>query len=216
VGNSKRKFLSFDLDGTLIQLDFSLALWHEAIPKLVASQGGFPIDEATKWVTLQYETVGEESLEWYDLAYWYERFRLKEPWKATLRRYRHMIRPFPEVTDVLRALAKDHRMMILSNASRPFVQAELEDTGLCELFDHVVSATSDLGEVKKTHGFYAKVCHNLGIEPFDVIHVGDHWEFDYLAPSKAGLTAYFLDRSGRRNGPWVVNDLKEFAGKVIA
>jgi len=212
--NKEAKFLSFDLDGTLISLDFSVAIWHEAIPKLVAGQRGISIDEALTWVSNQYETVGEGSLEWYDLTYWFRRFDLEEEWRKTLDRYQHLIHPFPEVKDVLKALANDYRLIILSNASRPFIQAEMEVGGLNGLFEHVVSATSDFGEVKKTRRFYTKVCQTLGVETHDMVHVGDHWEFDYLAPLNAGIEAYFLDRSGERDGPGIVHDLNEFAKMV--
>jgi putative hydrolase of the HAD superfamily len=47
-----------------------------------------------------------------------------------------------------------------------------------------------------------------------MIHVGDHWEFDYLAPREAGIESYFLDRAGIRNGPEVVRDLRQFASKI--
>ena len=211
---ANRKVLSFDLDGTLVQHNFSMAIWREAIPSLVARQRGVDIEQAKSWVYEQYEDIGEESLEWYDLAYWYERFGLEENWRETLQRHRALIHLFPEVTRVLETLSKTHRMIILSNASRPFIQAEMEESGIQGLFDRVISATTDLGEVKKTESFYNHVCGILGLQPSELVHVGDHWAFDYLAPRRAGISSYFLDRSGRRNGPWVVPDLTAFASKL--
>lgn len=214
MSSVNRKVLSFDLDGTLVQHDFSMTIWREAIPSLVARQQGVDIEQAKPWVYEQYESIGEESLAWYDLAYWYERFGLEEDWKDTLRRHRPLIRLFPEVTSVLESLKKTHRMIILSNASRPFVQAEMEESGIQGLFERVVSATSDLGEVKKTEDFYHRACGLLGLQPAEVVHVGDHWAFDYLAPRRAGISSYFLDREGRQNGPWVVPDLTAFASRL--
>ncbi len=209
------KILSFDLDGTLVQDDFSMAVWREAIPALVAQDRGMPLEEAKAWVFKEYDSVGEGSLEWYDLTYWYERFRLKEDWQETLNRHRPLIRLFPEVPAVLRLASQSRRLIILSNASHPFVRAEMEAAGLNGLFERVISATSDLGEVKKTRAFYTRVCGILGLDPGQLVHVGDHWEFDYLAPREAGIEAYFLDRSGRRSGNGVARDLKEFAARVL-
>jgi putative hydrolase of the HAD superfamily len=78
-----------------------------------------------------------------------------------------------------------------------------------------ISATTDFGEVQKTEAFYTKVCQALNVGARDVVHVGDHWEFDYVAPTRAGLRAYYLDRTRHSNGPGVVHDLNEFAREVL-
>lgn len=88
-------------------------------------------------------------------------------------------------------------------------------TEIQAVFVHVLSATSDFGEVKKTRSFYTRICQKLDLDPSDVVHVGDHWEFDYLAPARAGIQAYFMDRSGRRDHHGVVYNLKYFAKKVF-
>jgi putative hydrolase of the HAD superfamily len=211
---SNGRVLSFDLDGTLVTHDFSTAIWREAIPELVARQRGLPLEEAKRRVFAEYESVGEGALEWYDLAYWYSRFRLDEDWQETLERHRHLIRLYPEVKEVLRSLGERYPMIILSNASHPFVNAEMAVGGLEGAFRHVVSATSDWGQVKKTRAFYEAVCEKLALDPGGIIHVGDHWEFDYLAPQEAGIQSYFLDRNGTRNGPEVVKDLTQFAARI--
>jgi putative hydrolase of the HAD superfamily len=48
------------------------------------------------------------------------------------------------------------------------------------------------------------------------VHVGDHWDFDYLAPREAGIKTYYLDRYGEKKGRHVVSDLTEFRGKIAA
>ena len=47
-----------------------------------------------------------------------------------------------------------------------------------------------------------------------MIHVGDHFEFDYLVPQQLGINSFYLDREGERKGPSIVNNLKEFM-KII-
>jgi HAD superfamily hydrolase (TIGR01549 family) len=212
--SSDGKVLSFDLDGTLVTHDFSTVVWREAIPELVARQRELPLSEAKPWVFREYDSVGEGALEWYDLPYWYKRFRLDEDWRETLQRHRHLIRLYSEVGEALRSLGEQYPMIVLSNASHPFVHAEMDVSGLDGLFQHVVSATSDWGQVKKTPSFYLAVCESLNMDPEKIVHVGDHWEFDYIAPREAGIESYFLDRAGIRNGPEVVRDLKQFAFKI--
>jgi putative hydrolase of the HAD superfamily len=36
----------------------------------------------------------------------------------------------------------------------------------------------------------------MGVEPGQVIHVGDNWQFDFLNARQAGLNAFYIDRSG--------------------
>ena len=210
------KILSFDLDGTLVDHSFSNAIWHEVVPGLVAQKRGMALEEAKSWVFSQYQEVGEASLEWYDLGYWFERFGLREDWREVLFRYRHLIRPFPEVRKVLESLAQRYPLMIVSNASRAFIEVELSHKDFQGLqFFRIVSATSDWGQVKKTGEFYRSLCEELGLDPAQVVHVGDHEEFDFLAPKEAGMAAYFLDRSGVATGDHVVRNLEEFSLKVM-
>ena len=211
---SKKPVLSFDLDGTLIRHDYGTAVWREAVPELVARQRGMSLEEAKEWVYAQYDSVGDRAMEWYDIAYWFDRFRLEEDWKKTLWDWREKIGVYPEVPEVLETLSKQFRMVVLSNASRPFLEIEMAFGGLDGVFEAAVSATTDLREVKKTESFYRKVFEQLGIEHTDVIHVGDHREFDYEAPCLAGIEAYYLDRSGEEQGPAVVPDLAVFVERV--
>lgn len=210
-----RPIISFDLDGTLVEHGFSTAVWREAIPHLVAQKRGISLEKAKPWVYKQYDQVGEGSLEWYDLAYWYSRFGLDGAWRQTLHDHRHLIRLFAEVPEVLEELKPEYDFIILSNASRAFIEEELSQSKLDFFpFLHVVSATSDFGQVKKTSSFYRQVCERLGLNPSQLIHVGDHLEFDYEAPTQAGIRAFFLDRSGKQRTDYSVKDLREFASKL--
>jgi len=60
-----------------------------------------------------------------------------------------------------------------------------------------------------TTEIYLKICQILNVSPTRVLHIGDHWEFDYIEASKAGLNAIFLDRSNNKKGEFIVNNLKE-------
>ena len=51
----------------------------------------------------------------------------------------------------------------------------------------------------------------MGTKPSDAIHVGDHFEFDYLIPKRLGMQAYFLDRDGNKpKDSYTVKDLGDF------
>jgi putative hydrolase of the HAD superfamily len=107
-------------------------------------------------------------------------------------------------------------LVLTSNAGREFIDVEMEATGLKKYFDRIFSATSDFKKVKKTADFYQRICLILGVEPQEIVHVGDHHEFDYLVPRSLGLHAFFLDRSGEQKGDFTLSNLREFEEKLTA
>ena len=42
-----------------------------------------------------------------------------------------------------------------------------------------------------------------------MLHIGDHYRYDYESALDAGLDALFLDRKGERQGLEVIGDLRE-------
>ncbi|UCF73980.1 MAG: HAD family hydrolase, partial [Deltaproteobacteria bacterium] len=108
-----------------------------------------------------------------------------------------------------------HDLIVTSNAASEFVEVELEEADIKDYFIRVFSATSDFGQVKKAPQFYERICEIMGIEPANAIHVGDHYEFDYLVPRSLGIEAYFLDRDGKRpKESFSVKNLRDFAALI--
>ena len=110
---------------------------------------------------------------------------------------------------MLDRLRERYSLIILSNAAREFIEVEMRRGGLAGYFEHVFSATSDFGLVKKSPEFYRRICELLGVRPQRLIHVGDHWEFDYQVPRKMGIVAFHLSRGGERSGDGVIRDLRQ-------
>jgi len=44
--------------------------------------------------------------------------------------------------------------------------------------------------VKKTVGFYQRICQILESRPQEIVHVGDHYEFDYLVLAPWGSALF--------------------------
>jgi len=206
-GNAK-PYLSFDLDGTLVDLAFTDLVWHCGIPELFARRAGMELPRAQEVVLQEYRKVGDGALEWYDIAYWFRYLNLPGEWEDLLGHYASQVRVYPEVPDVLNRLAERYSLIVLSNAAREFIEVEMREGGLAGYFDLVVSATSDFGLVKKSPEFYRRICELLGVHPQQLIHVGDHWEFDYQIPRGIGIAAFHLNRQGERSGPDVIPDLR--------
>jgi putative hydrolase of the HAD superfamily len=210
------EILSFDLDGTLVYPDYSDLVWRTAIPELVAMKRSIDIEEAKEFVYAEYDSIGDERMEWYKIDYWFNRFGLEDNWKEIMELYSDRIKPYPEVIDVLNRLKDKFTLVIISNASREFIRIEMERTGIDNYISMVFSATTDFMEVKKTGRFYKRVCEILNIPPKDLIHVGDHWHFDYLIPRQIGIKAFYLDRKGERfNQDGVIRNLLELEERLL-
>ena len=201
------RVISLDMDGTLVNSRFVDKVWMEGMPMLYAEKTGLDFPVAKSYVVGEYMKVGSDRLEWYDLMYWIERFGLKVGKDDLLQMYEDEIETYPEVQEVLDLLAENYELVVTSNAAREFIDIELE--GLSDYFSETFSATSDFREVKKSPLIYGTVCAHMGAKPFEVLHIGDHYNYDYESPLDAGLDALFLDRKGERSGREVVGDLRE-------
>ena len=208
------KVISFDLDGTLVASEFSEWVWGVGIPQRFAEKRGIPFNEAKEIVEGEYRKVGDGSLEWYDIKYWFNFFQLDGNWKPLLNRFSQRIKIYPEVLKVLKDLASLYRVIIISNAAREFIDIEVEVAELRGYFSRIFSATSDFGQIKKTAQFYGRICQLLRITPREMVHVGDHWEFDYLAPKGLGIKALHIDRSWSRRGDDVIRNLEEVGQRL--
>ncbi len=206
------RFISLDMDGTLVNSRFVDKVWMEGMPRLYAEKHGLDFHAAKEYVVGEYMKIGSDKLEWYQLQYWIDKFQLKVNKDELLQSFEDEIEPYPEVRETLDLLSENYELVVTSNAAREFIEIELDDMG--HYFKETFSATSDFREVKKSPLVYGAVCKHLGAKPFEVMHIGDHYSYDYEAPLDAGLDALFLDRQGMRSGSEVVGDLREAVEKI--
>lgn len=212
---NKARLISFDLDGTLVDFTYSSLVWEVGVPQLYAQKNAITLSEATTIVTTEYERTGDVSLEWYDIAYWFKRFDLPGTGQRLMEKHRKKVRLYPEAKEILGVLRQRYELIVISNAAREFIDMEVTETGIEDYFSRIFSATSDFEQVKKTPQFYKRICDTMGVLPTEMIHVGDHYEFDYRAPRELGVEAYFLDRNGSEaSGNHTVKDLKAFVSLV--
>jgi len=207
------KIISFDFDGTLVKPTFADAFWLEGVPALYANQHHIDVEAAKKYLFEEYVKIGENRIEWYDPGYWFDRFHLQKDWKEMLLDYRHNVEIYPEVPAVLKRLSTEYNLIVSSNAKREFIDVQLTEAKLGRYFTEIFSSTSDFHSVKKVTDFYMMICEKLDVLPKEIIHVGDHKIFDYLAPQKLGITSYYLDRKKKTTGSYIVYDLKQFEKK---
>jgi HAD superfamily hydrolase (TIGR01549 family) len=209
----EKSVLSFDLTGTLATFRFCDSVWFEGLPTLYAEKNSITFVEAKEHLRKNYDELGDHATEWYDIKYWFARFGLGTGWIKLLQEFSSRIEFYPETLEVLERCSRMYDLVLITNASREFV--EIETAPIKRYFRNIISCVSDFGEVKKTPEFYAKVCHSLGEDPAGWIHVGDHWQFDFLAPRGIGITSFYLDRRRARVGEFIIHDLNELERKLL-
>ena len=209
------RIVSFDLDGTLIDWAFADSFWFDCMARLYAERWGVGYPEARKEVRRRYEEVGMDNIKWYNIEYWWKEFGFAGHWDSLIKECRPKVRPYPDSRETLEKLHGKFKLIVITNGVRELAEVEVEESGFKGYFDRVFSATTDFGLVKKTGEFYLSVLKEIGASPAEVVHVGDNYAFDYLAPREAGIQAFFLDREGKQSGDFVVRDLKEFARRLL-
>ena len=155
----------------------------------------------------EYDSLGDRQIDWYDVQYWFTRFDLGQA-DIAMEGLQPRVKYYPETKDVLKKLDGVYRLSVASGSPRPFLKHLLRDTK--HHFSSIFSSTSDFQQVK-TAEFYKYMCSLLQVEPRQVVHVGDHRQFDCLEPAGIGIRAYYLDREGKSGDPAAVRDLAQFA-----
>lgn len=191
----KIKVVSFDADGTLVTPDFGQAVWYEGIPSLYAEKNGLSIQGAREFVESEYQKVGDQRIEWYDIKYWLKHFGLGDCQQQVLEQYRHRVSCYPDVNRTLSSLSKAYTLIVISCSTKEFLL--YLPASIKRYFKKVFSSVSDYGQIK-TPALYHAICCEMGIAPDEMAHVGDIWEQDFIAARKAGITAFHLDRNSRK------------------
>lgn len=200
--------ISFDADGTLVDKRFADSVWFEGIPKLYSKRWGVPFEKSVETVMREYQKIGPERIEWYDLSFWFKKFSLGRGRSRLLKSYVGRAKLYPEVRGVLKELSKGHKIVIASASAREFLNLEIAKTRIRTYFHRVFSSISDFGTIGKTPEFFGRLCKSIGVAPHRLLHVGDRLNDDFKVPRKLGIRAVLLDREGKKSGKWIIHDLE--------
>lgn len=102
---------------------------------------------------------------------------------------------FPDVAPVLDALARTHRLALVTNGAPDLQRAKLAGAGLDSCFDAIV-VSGEVGAGKPDPAPFALALAALGAEPAAAAMVGDSLERDIAGARGAGIRGIWLDRTG--------------------
>ena len=120
-------------------------------------------------------------------------------------RERNTVELFPGALPALQELRATYELYALSNGN-----ADIRRVGLDHLFSRHFSAIS-VGAAKPDPRIYRAALEAAGVQPQEVIHVGDHPEQDVAAAAGVGMRTVWVNFQGQ---PWP--DLPPADGEIRA
>jgi len=104
---------------------------------------------------------------------------------------RNRVQCYDDVRPALRRLRRKYRLFALSNGN-----ADLVRCGVDELFDGHVTASA-AGAAKPDARIFNHLLRAAGVEPSEVLHIGDDPLADVVGATHAGMQAVWLNRDAR-------------------
>jgi putative hydrolase of the HAD superfamily len=102
-----------------------------------------------------------------------------------------------EVKTVLINLSKKYKLGVVSNFNiKGGVEELLISAEISELFSFIITSVN-IGWRKPHSNIYNAAIERTGLNPKQILFVGDDFECDYTAPQKFGINTILLDRNNR-------------------
>jgi putative hydrolase of the HAD superfamily len=206
------KGILFDLYGTLIDIetDESMDEIYRALARYLTYHGVYlhraeVRERYYQIMKQQREASGEEYAEIDVEAIWNE-FLLQEgirfgPTRGQLAKVlaqvyraisRNRLQLYPGVTEVLNTLQASYRLALVTDAQSCYAIPEIRAVGLDGYFDPII-ISSRYGFRKPDPRLFRKAIDNMGLEPSDVICVGNDMFRDTYGATMLGIKTIFLD-----------------------
>jgi putative hydrolase of the HAD superfamily len=101
---------------------------------------------------------------------------------------RQQVTFYDDVIPCLQRLKQSYRLGSISNGN-----ASVEHVGLGDIFEHSVSA-ADINVAKPDRRIFDRLADRFAAPPEKILYVGDHPEYDVVAPEQAGMQAAWINR----------------------
>ncbi len=143
-----------------------------------------------------FKKFGKYNYRYYSIDYWLKELGLDLSFKGLVRLILNKPYFFEDGKEILGNLKDKVILIISSSTTNDFIEIELGNNK--KYFDYVFSSIDSFNIPGKTKGFYLKVAKRLKVKPSEVLHIGDNWEMDVINAKKAGLDAFYFDKSKLR------------------
>jgi len=113
----------------------------------------------------------------------------------------------PGAKEMLETLqSKGYRLFAASNSFGHLQRSRLEHAGILHFFEDTY-ISMDIGYDKPDIRFYQEALRRCGLQPSEVLMIGDSMTTDVLGAQAAGIDALFFDRRGNQSLLEIIKDL---------
>lgn len=103
---------------------------------------------------------------------------------------RHEVEPFEDALPLLESLKGRYVLGVITNGN-----ADVRRLGLGGYFDFAVSPM-DVGAAKPDRVIFEAACNRAGVQPEQVVHIGDEPQSDVIGAARYGMVPVWLRRPG--------------------
>lgn len=161
----------FDMDGTLLDLQFDNQVWSRLLPKQFASAHGLTFEDANIQLTTHMQEIFGR-IEFYCLNYWARYTGLDV--MASHREAVHLIRWRPNALALARSLRTcGKRIVLVTNAHRDSLGIKQSHCGIIDEMDAVVSA-HDYAAPKEASEFWQRLNQQHPFDPKRTLFIDDN------------------------------------------
>ena len=161
----------FDMDGTLLDLNYDNHVWNRLLPRHYAQAHGLTVDEANDRLLAHMKEIFG-SLQFYCLDYWAGHTGLDI--MAPHQEATHLIRWRPGAREFVRAIRNTgRRVALVTNAHRRSIDIKHAHSGILDELDVTVSS-HDFGYAKESPGFWAALQAHSPFDPDRTIFLDDN------------------------------------------
>lgn len=159
-----------DMDGTLLDLYFDNYFWQHYVTEQYARRRACSYAEAEAFLKERFHRE-HGTLNWYSVDYWSDELELDIA--ALKYEIRHLIRPRDTTLAFLDALKRHHsQVLLVTNAHPRSLELKMEQTGLGEYFDALVSS-HDLHKPKEDPAFWRVLAEQHPFDPQRTLLIDD-------------------------------------------
>jgi HAD superfamily hydrolase (TIGR01549 family) len=187
----KKLIIGFDLQGTLTDTAFSDEFWQHTLPLLYSKRKGILLSEAKLLLKAKFKQIGRYDYRYYDYQYWNNKLHLNTTLVSAMKLVQENPNFYQDWLPLLKKLKKHYHLIIISSTSHAFISKELGEKR--KYFDAVFSALDNFGIAGKPKKLYKKICKKIGIQPTQIVYVGNDLEMDIQNANDAGLKTFYFN-----------------------
>ncbi|MCD6536547.1 MAG: HAD family hydrolase [Thaumarchaeota archaeon] len=207
----KIKAVIFDIDGTLYRSREYVKQLVDAMCDVISELLSIPRERAWELYQSIRSKIGTISLGLREIGidrrrFYRELVKKLDPSQS--------IRPRPELKRMLEEIRRmGLKVGCHTNSSRELAKLVLNALGL-DLNDLDILITSDDAEPKPMPDGYLKIIDQLGLEPRQVLYVGDRWRIELETAKKLGMKTVLVSSKLDGDPDLVIGDVLELLEKL--